>query len=100
MVGRARIAHPSQRLRQRAVRIRGLPTTDQIELAAQAVKDVAFAAKNPDRLMGLPVTDGDVEVTAEHKVCAAAQRRYTIENVLHRADVSAFTDRSVNAEYH
>jgi hypothetical protein len=85
-------------LSQRAVRIRGLPATHQIELVGQAVEHVAFCAKIPDRLGWLPVSDSDVEVTAQHQVCAAAKHRHPVKNVLHRTDVSAFAHGPVNAE--
>jgi hypothetical protein len=84
---------------KRAAGIRGLPATDQIELAGQTVQYVALAAQKSDLLMWLPVSDGDVEITAQHKVGAAAKPHEAIKNVLHGADVTAFTDRSVNAEY-
>src|SRR5262249_14069193 len=46
------------------------------------------------------MSDRDVEVTTQDKVGAAAKQGNTIENVVHRADISAFTDRSVNAEHY
>jgi hypothetical protein len=76
-----------------------LPTTHQIELLGQAVEYVAFRPQNSDSLTWLPISDRDVEVTAQYKVGTIAKQGNTIENVLHRADVSAFTDRSVNAEH-
>jgi len=100
MVGRTGVSHPSQRLSQRAVRIRCLPTTHQIELVGQAVEYVAFARQNSDSLTRLTISDCYVEVTAQYKVGTVAKQGNTIEDVLHRADVSAFTDRSVNAEHY
>jgi len=43
MVGRARVCHPSQRLGQRAIGMRCLPTTHQSGFVGQAVEQVAFA---------------------------------------------------------
>src|SRR5262245_51557212 len=100
MVGRTRVPHPSQRLSQRAARIRCLPTTHQIELIREAVEYVAFATQNSDLLASLPISDCNVEVTAQYKVRTVAKRGNTIENAVHRADVSAFTDRSMNAEHY
>src|SRR5262245_53651454 len=98
MAGRTRVSHPSQRLSQRAVRIRCLPTTHQIELVGETVKYVAFPSQNSDLLARLPISHRDVEVTAQYNVGTVAKQGNTIENVLHRANVSALTDRSVNAE--
>ncbi len=100
MVGRTGVPHPSQRLSQRAVRIRCLPTTYQIELVGQAVEYVAFATQNSDSLTRLTISDCHVEVTAQYKVGTVAKQGNAVEDVLHRADVSAFTDRSVNAEHY
>src|SRR5215471_9071206 len=100
MVGRTGVPHPSQRLSQRAARIRFLPTTHQIELIVEAVEYVALAPQNPDSLACLPISDRDVEVTAQYKVCTVPKRGDTVENAVHRADISAFTDRSVNAEHY
>jgi len=77
-----------------------LPTTHQLELVGQAVEYVAFATQNSDSLTWLPISDGDVEVTAQHKVGTVAKQSNMIENVLHSAYVSTFTDRSVNAEHY
>ena len=99
MIGRAGISHPSQRLSQGAVRIRRLPATHQIEFVAQPVEQVAFAAHKPDLVGRLAIADSDIEVTAQYKVGAAAKRGNTIENVMHRADVSTFTGGSVNNEH-
>jgi hypothetical protein len=80
--------------------MRCLPTAHQLEFMGQAVEYVEFAAQNSDSLMWLAVSDGDVEVAAQHKVGTIAKHSNTIENVLHRAYVAAFTDRSVNAEHY
>ena len=77
-----------------------MPTTHQIELITEAVEYVAFAPQNPDLLACLPISDRDVEVTAQYKVRTVAKRGDTVENAVHRADISAFTDRSVNAEHY
>ena len=77
-----------------------MPTTHQIELISEAVEYVAFAPQNPDLLACLPKSDRDIEVTAQYKVRAVAKRGDTVENAVHRADISAFTDRSVNAEHY
>src|SRR5207244_816772 len=99
MVGRIRVPHPSQRLSQRPARIRCLPTTHQVEFVGQPVEYFAFATQKSDSLTWLPVSDRDVEVAAQYEVGTVAKQGNTIENMLHRADVSAFTNRSVNAEH-
>jgi len=77
-----------------------LPTTHQIELVGQPVEYVAFATQNSDSLTRLTISDCHVEVTAQYKVGTVAKQGNAVEDVLHRADVSAFTDRSVNAEHY
>jgi hypothetical protein len=59
-----------------------------------------FAAQKPDSLTWLPISDRHVEVSAEYEVGAIAQQGNTIENVVHRSDISALTDRPVYAEHH
>jgi hypothetical protein len=98
MVGRSRVSRPSQRLSQRPIGICRLPTTGQIELVGQAIEYIAFGAWNLDGLGRLSISDGNVEVAAEHKIGMAAKQADAVKNVLHRADVSAFTNGSMNAE--
>src|SRR5262245_53510660 len=99
MVGSNWVAHPSERLSQRTSRICCLPTTDKIELVLQAVEDVTFSAGESDAIAGLSISDCDVEVPTQHQISAATKRRDAIENLLHRADVSTFTGRPMNAEH-
>jgi len=100
MVGRARVPHPSQRLRQRTVWIRCLPTTHEIELVGQAVEYVTLATQKSDWIARPPISDSDVEVTTQYEIGMVSKQGDTIENVLHCAHVSAFTDGSVNAEHY
>jgi hypothetical protein len=86
-------------LRQRPAGIRGLPTTHQIELIGQAVQYVALTAQNSDWLALLPISHDYVEVAAEYQVCSTTNQGNTVENVLHRSDVPAFSRGSVNAEH-
>src|SRR5881628_482628 len=95
VIGRRRVTHPSQRLRQRTIRIRCLPTAHQLELFRQAVENIAFALQHPDAIARLPVSDGDVEVTTQYEVSAPAEGGDTVEDVLHCSDVSPFTGWSV-----
>jgi len=76
-----------------------LPTANQIELIRQTVEQVAFAAQKFDWITRLPVSDRDVEVTAQHEVRTVAKPGETIKNVMHRADISEFAGRSMNAEH-
>src|SRR5262249_46394166 len=99
MVGRSPVSRPSQRLSQRPIGIRCLPTTHQFELLRQTIEYLAFGSQDFNRLGRLPISDCDVEVAAEDKISAAANRTDAVENILHRADVSAFANRSVNAEH-
>jgi len=46
------------------------------------------------------IFDCHVGGTAQYKVGTVAKQGNAVEDVLHRADVSAFTDRSVNAEHY
>src|SRR5206468_4672065 len=73
VIRRGRVSCPSQRLRQRTIRIRRLPTTHQLELVRQAVENIAFASQHPDAIARLPVADGDVEVTAQYEVSSPAE---------------------------
>jgi len=100
MVGRPGVSHPSQRLSQRAIRIRCLPTTHQIKLVGQAVEYGTLTLQNPDSLARLPISDRDIEVTAEYEVGTVAKRGKTVENILHCAYVTALTDGAVNAEHY
>jgi hypothetical protein len=86
-------------LGQRTLGVRGLPATDQAEVLSEAVEYVAFTAKDPDRFSFLPISDGDVEVPAQHKIGIAAKCRHTIQNMLHCADVTPFANRDVNAQH-
>src|SRR4051812_47796072 len=99
MVRRLRIGHPAQRLSQRAVRICCLPATHQVELLAQTVENGQLAPKNFDRLSDLTVSDRDVEITTQYKICTVFQRRHTIKNLLHRSNVSVFANRAMNTEH-
>src|SRR4051812_18858327 len=99
MVGRAWIGHPAQRLRQRAIRICCLPATHQVELLAQTVENGQLAPKHFDRLSEPTVSDRDVEIAAQYKICTISQQRHTIKNLLHRSNVSVVANRAMNAEH-
>jgi hypothetical protein len=76
-----------------------LPAADKTEFARQTFEDLPLAAADPPPLANLTVTNDDVEVTAENKIGACAQRCDPVEDPVHGPDVSVFSCGTVNAEH-
>jgi hypothetical protein len=98
MVRRRRVSAPAERLRERAVRVGGLPAADQAELIAQAIEELAAIAADGAWIARRTVADPHVEVAAEHQVGLAADAGDAVEDLVRRPDVAVLADGTVDAE--
>src|SRR5262245_19769614 len=98
VIRRRAVGAPAQCLRQRPIGMRGLPAADQFELLRKPIQDVSLAATHPDFIPRTAVARGDVEIAAQNQVGSLTQRRDAIEYLLHRADVTVFARRCMDAE--
>jgi len=76
-----------------------LPATHKVEFVGQPIEQGTFAPQYANSLARLTISHCHVEVAGQYQVGPAAKHGNTVEDLMHRADVSAFACRSVNAEY-
>ena len=98
MIGRGGVCAPSERLREGATGVGGLPTADQAELLRQAFEErQTIPAERAVALCGA-IPDCDIEVAGENQLGRPSETRNAVEDLVHGTDVAVLPHRRVDAE--